>query len=157
MTATYWLRVHPHVWADHDTLQWPPGVTVGPVLDEDAFPLLVQVRDEGATADLAGLEIEWSVRLRTDNVVELLDRRAIGAPELGIPEPARPPGSHELWTPPGRALPFAAGKDGPIHAGRQCLDEFAWHAHCDGQPVWLLGGDVDCPECLAWLREEAAP
>lgn len=152
MTATYWLRVHPDVWTDRGTLQWPPGVTLGPVLDEDAVPVLVQVRDEDAEPGLTDAEIEWSVRLRTDNVVELIDRRVIRWPESG-----RSPAGHELWTPPGRALPFAAGKDGPIHAGRQCLAEFAWHAHCDGQPVWLLGGDVDCPECLAWLREEAAP
>lgn len=152
MTATYWLRVHPNVWADRDTLQWPPGVTVGPVLDENAVPLLIQVRDETAAPALTGLEIEWSVRLRTDGVVELLDRRVVGAPESG-----GSPAAHELWTPPDRALPFANDKDGPIHAGRQCLDEFAWHAHCDGQPVWLLGGDINCPGCLTWIREKAAP
>jgi hypothetical protein len=152
VTATYWLRVHPDVWADRDTLQWPAGVTIGPAQDEHTTPLLVRVGDENAPPSLTDAEIEWSVRLRTDNVVELLDRQVAKWPDSG-----RPAAGHELWTPANRALPFAADEDGPIHAGRQCLDEFAWHAHCDGQPVWLLGGDVNCPECLAWLREEAAP
>ena len=149
MTATYWLRVHPSVCVDQDTVRWPAGITIGPVLDEDANPLLVQVTDERAPAALTGAEIEWSVRLRTDGVVELLDRRVVAYPDA----PAR----HQLWTPSGRALAFADDRDGPVHAGRQCLEEFAWHAHCDGRPVWLLGGDIDCPDCLAWLREEAAP
>ncbi len=67
------------------------------------------------------------------------------------------PRPHELWTPPDRALPFAASEDGPIHAGRQCLELFTWHAHCNNLPVWLMGGRVNCPACLAWLETGATP
>ncbi len=71
MTATYWLRVRRSLWADADTLRWPAGITLGPILDEDA------------ELELHGTEVEWSVRLRTDDVVEVVDRRVVGVRGTG--------------------------------------------------------------------------
>lgn len=76
--AVYWLRVTPALWAERDTLRWPPGITfTGHTMGERTPIVLVQVHDSDAPTDLQDHEVEWTVRLRTDDVVELLDRRAV--------------------------------------------------------------------------------
>lgn len=76
--AVYWLRVSPELWAERDTLRWPPGITLtGHTMGERTPIVLVQVHDPDAPTDLQDHEVEWTVRLRTDDVVELLDRRAV--------------------------------------------------------------------------------
>lgn len=80
--TTYWLRVTPELWAERDTLRWPPGITLtGHTMGERMSIVLVQVHDPDATQGLHDREVEWSVRLRTDGVVELLGRHIWGAGE----------------------------------------------------------------------------
>jgi hypothetical protein len=77
--ATYWLRVARELWAGRDALHWPAGITrTGHTMGERTPIVLVQVHDPDAPADLEDHEVEWTVRLRTDDVVELLDRRVVG-------------------------------------------------------------------------------
>jgi hypothetical protein len=70
------------IWADRDSLRWPAGITCTDqtVIGADD-PRLRYLKVHDAGADLAtfqGAEVEWTLRLRADDVVELVDRRVVG-------------------------------------------------------------------------------
>lgn len=80
--ATYWLRMSTEIWAERDALRWPDGITrTDQTVVSMDDPKIRYLKVHDANADLVtyeGTEVEWTVRLRTDDVVELVDRRVVG-------------------------------------------------------------------------------
>ncbi len=80
--ATYWLRMSAAVWAERDSLRWPVGIVrTDQTLVSMDDPRIRYIKVHDANADPAtfeGTEVEWTVRLRTDDVVELVGRRVVG-------------------------------------------------------------------------------